>query len=206
MHFFFSSALVRWSMQNLGLLQDQFLGVSIPSYFSPTSKTPFLQIIFKIVQLSGSWFPMDIFFWDILKYFLLCLFLCVYTNGFEAVFVFIKTRFWKSIRIISLWNRSDTSLIYTKCCNTYSYMVWKWAQVKVLCDLSNVKVDRNFANDVSYTIIQRHGLNRMWEKRLRLYHNLELNKLHHKQWKLPEDCECKPEIQVPKNPISEHRI
>ena len=116
---------------------------------------------------------------------------------FEAVFVFIATQFWKSInplnaelnpichllallggativvvrrfrvKISSYWNRSDTSLICTKCRSTY--MMWKWAQVKVLCDLIYVKVDMNLANDVSYAIIQRNELNRMLEKRLRLY-------------------------------------
>jgi hypothetical protein len=77
-------------MQTPGLLQDQFPGVSIPSYFSSTSNTHFLQIIFKIVHSSVSWFPMDIFFWDILKYFLLSLFYTFTSMVFEAVFVFTK--------------------------------------------------------------------------------------------------------------------
>jgi hypothetical protein len=80
-------------MQTSGLLQDQFLSVSIPSYFSPTSNTHFLQIIFKIIQPSVSWFPMDIFFWDILKYFLLSLFYTFTSTVFEAVFVFTKAHF-----------------------------------------------------------------------------------------------------------------
>jgi len=41
---------------NLGILQDQFPGVSVPSYFSPASNTHFLQIIFNIGQPSLSWF------------------------------------------------------------------------------------------------------------------------------------------------------
>jgi hypothetical protein len=42
-------------MQDLGTLQDQFPGVSIPSNFSPASITHFLQIIFDIGQPSLFW-------------------------------------------------------------------------------------------------------------------------------------------------------
>jgi len=52
-------------------LQDQFPDVCIPSYFSPTSNTHFLHIIFSIVQPPLSWLPNGPFsFWDILQHFL----------------------------------------------------------------------------------------------------------------------------------------
>jgi hypothetical protein len=36
------------SVQDLGLLQDHFPSVSIPSYFSAASNTQFLQIVFSV--------------------------------------------------------------------------------------------------------------------------------------------------------------
>jgi hypothetical protein len=48
-------------MKDLVLPQDQFPGVSIPSYFSPASNIHFLPVFFSIVQLTYFGFPTDIF-------------------------------------------------------------------------------------------------------------------------------------------------
>jgi hypothetical protein len=59
------------SMQDLDLLQDQFSGVSVPTYISPASKIHFILIIFNIVQLFLSWLSSGTFsFWDIFRPFL----------------------------------------------------------------------------------------------------------------------------------------
>jgi hypothetical protein len=63
-YYILSAVLAVQSMQDLGLLQDQFPHISILSYFSPASNTSFLQIIFNIVQPSPSWSSNRLFFFN----------------------------------------------------------------------------------------------------------------------------------------------
>ena len=58
----FSSLQLIRSVQDPGLLQDQFPSVPVSTYFSPASNALFLQIIVNIAQLSLSWFSKRTFF------------------------------------------------------------------------------------------------------------------------------------------------
>jgi hypothetical protein len=63
-----SSSLALRSMQDPGFLQEQFLGVCIPGYFSAASTTHFLHIVFSVVQPFLSWLSnLHFSFWHIFK-------------------------------------------------------------------------------------------------------------------------------------------